>query len=605
MRRIVHSHNDINISEYTRDWHKYAAFEICFVFFFAFLLSQVDLDAIYGIITFNKLNTIGESVDWLVDVFINGTMQVLYMGFIAIAMNMAVFFTVRPDNVWRKSLRVILDRNLLIFLLCFSLLFLCIWLEINGPPLLKIVLIMTMQLISVGTLTRYVWSRSRWFKLASVVVTMSAGVWSWHSHNTDATLNKGMRILFHFAFEMNTVLIANVYLLMFMFICYLIVSTMLMELKSAQAGKAILYRKLLLAKFLDSVEGVDRSLERLKKWRYSEKLFKYVIYTVFRIKVDGMSFYTKLKLIESFSRIDLSLIYPAYLTKYIQFRNRTNLMLSLLFTGNSLAIVLFVLPYTSRKREAIVILLVILFSRLLSRTVEVGYAFSRDVLSSQSKASSLTGADRVKLAVTSIVEIAVTSTAFYFLYDHLGKLNYVVKPFEAGYAGYLSATLGSYLEALFNGAAIAVFNISYPMGSFVFTMLVHLIQVLNSVILITLSIANYLNMKKDVHMYVSEQTQDGVIVWYASLQDDGQVIRRKAATGRDEEEIKRSIMEKWHAKEINDSEYKELLACITEKPSQINDGYQVRKMTIGQLDNYVTETLRGGNRKDNRLRIWN
>ncbi|WP_262685204.1 hypothetical protein [Paenibacillus baimaensis] len=599
-----HSFSDIRMSEYKKDWHGYTVFQIFFVMVFVFLLNYIDLQAIYGIVAFDMLNSSVKSVDWLQNYFLYGSVQVIYICSVTIAMNIFMFFTVRPSPIWSRFLGIILDRNLSAFILSFFLFYFSMWAlnKIDVMPIWKLIVTIATLLASGGALARYVWMCSRWLKLASAVVTIGAVIFSWYSY--EAT--KGQHIVFRIFYVMINVFAANVYLLLFVLICFFLVIIVLLELRSAQEGKVFLHRRLLLSNFLNSAEAADHSLERLKKWKYSEELLKHAIHTVYRINAPSMDYFTKLKLIQSLTRIDLSLIYPVYLSQYIRFRNKTNLMLSFLFAANALAVVLFVLPYTSRKREAIVILLIILFSRLLSRTVEVGYAFSRDVLSSQPKGSALTGADRVRLAVTSIVEMAVTSSVVYFLYGHLKKLGDVVKPFENGYALYALDAFGDYLQALFGGVAIAVFNISYPMTEeFAFTMLVHLIQVLNSVILITLSIANYLNMKKDVHLYVAERTQDRLIIWYASLQDEGEVIKREVADGKDEEEVKHFLLEKWRAKEIGDQDYKEILVCIKEKPSR-NDGLdRVSKMTFEQLDRYVIETLREIRGKDNRPSMWN
>lgn len=142
------------------------------------------------------------------------------------------------------------------------------------------------------------------------------------------------------------------------------------------------------------------------------------------------------------------------------------------------------------------LLFAIVMYRLVTRFIEIGVAFYFDIKPDYTiKKTDLTNNDRVVLVLKSLIEITLLSSILYFEYS---LINNEVKNF--------SVVVLTFLESVKYAVAVALFNLSYPVNflkdmtginefkalklhnTFYF---VHLIQLLMSVLLISLSISSY------------------------------------------------------------------------------------------------------------------
>jgi len=94
--------------------------------------------------------------------------------------------------------------------------------------------------------------------------------------------------------------------------------------------------------------------------------------------------------------------------KYIKSNNNLNIFFS--------TVVFFVVIYFGDGAEYWYgVLFWLVFFRFISRSVEIMYAFGKDVTSNDNPDSDLTKFDRINLALKSYVEIYIYSSALYFL----------------------------------------------------------------------------------------------------------------------------------------------------------------------------------------------
>lgn len=195
---------------------------------------------------------------------------------------------------------------------------------------------------------------------------------------------------------------------------------------------------------------------------------------------------------------------PGALGEYVQMRNRRNLAVTIYI---SILLCLYIILFsvlsiinTEGEIEATFILInglkviiFILIVRLLSRSFEIVYAFIKDVTSRGSKSSNLDGKDRMKLAINSLIEITLLSAALrisYNLYrDIMTSTSWesILNPVRL---------IRFLIEEVFISIATMGFNVSYDGCSLNYVeQIVHLIQILVGIVLITLSIATYISMK--------------------------------------------------------------------------------------------------------------
>ncbi|OXS79121.1 hypothetical protein [Domibacillus enclensis] len=189
------------------------------------------------------------------------------------------------------------------------------------------------------------------------------------------------------------------------------------------------------------------------------------------------------------------------LASYIQYRNRTNVRLSfyllmILFSG--LYMYAFFLVYTNTSVEnftASITTVLNIFTwfmvlRFFARAFEIVKAFIGDVLSKETKETSLDGKDRLSLAIHSLLEMVLLVTVIRI--GHTLTIEYIHLKQMLEPVGVFTMAL----QQFFSSIAVAAFNISYSTGDPFLFEVVHIVQLIVSLSLITLSIASYLSYKE-------------------------------------------------------------------------------------------------------------
>lgn len=184
-------------------------------------------------------------------------------------------------------------------------------------------------------------------------------------------------------------------------------------------------------------------------------------------------------------------------TENIKMRNHNNLVIGLfLYSLSFLTIVMVTIDWL--EMFILYVLVWSIFIRMCLRTVEIGKAFYDDLTENSHKNSFLTGTDRIVLAIKSIGEIFLLSASIYllsypFLVDNQG-MKMCVDCFVLSFS-----TLWRVLEY---SLSVSIFNVSFPDPLFPestkgFVWLsTHVIQVIASLLLISISISGYMGGEK-------------------------------------------------------------------------------------------------------------
>ncbi|WP_195891667.1 hypothetical protein [Bacillus ndiopicus] len=263
----------------------------------------------------------------------------------------------------------------------------------------------------------------------------------------------------------------------------------------------------------------------------------------------------------------------------IKDRNVINLTISSFCTFIMIAIVLYQL-YSPSSNETIdeatlkiiVFFIVILLTRLLSRSYEIIMAFTSDVLSQAPKKSNLTGSDRIKLILKSLLEITVLSFGLKILY--LIFLDPLSLP-------YTSLSIKDTLLRFFETYAIQLFNVSFDRKFGLFFAIIHIIQISVSASLILLSLAIYSGGKSNQRMY-ELKIENGEYIF-----SEINVINNKAFTRTiySKKDFK-SFQDDWENNCI-DSEMFEQIQIAYQELQENNAKYQKQTEDIIQIfDNY-------------------
>ncbi|MFJ7971716.1 hypothetical protein [Psychrobacillus sp. NPDC096389] len=194
-------------------------------------------------------------------------------------------------------------------------------------------------------------------------------------------------------------------------------------------------------------------------------------------------------------------------TESVMFRNTNNLFVSIgiLILFNVFYLASLLLFGTEFSQTLLKVAFSFIFIRLSLRSIEICFAFYNDIKPNvKLKRTYLSGSERITLALKSIIEVIILSTLLYMIHDILkvgSNFNFatIFKFFNILFDSFLKAT------------AIAFFNISFEYKFTLFNIesfvsLVHLMQIISSVTLISISIANYLNLPKqhsDYELHVS------------------------------------------------------------------------------------------------------
>jgi len=207
-------------------------------------------------------------------------------------------------------------------------------------------------------------------------------------------------------------------------------------------------------------------------------------------------------------------------TSYVQLRNQTNLLISI-FTAIITLIIVIILTLISvielsYIKNLLFIIYTFIFLRLLSRCFEICIAFYQDIIAKKSlKNTLLTGTDRISLAIKSIIEIIFTVATLSIIEILYGTdlLNTLREQHD--FVQLIKLIIFSFS----NSIATSLFNISFPGSTHNITLLtlshhlIHIMQVITSLTLITLSIANYINLPKYSFYYELRETNTELILY--------------------------------------------------------------------------------------------
>lgn len=210
----------------------------------------------------------------------------------------------------------------------------------------------------------------------------------------------------------------------------------------------------------------------------------------------------------------------------------------------------------------------IVLIRFISRSVEIIYSFYNDIIEFKkvTKTTFLDGSNRIILALFSLAELSILAALLNFIhYFYIGDY------LENGDAsdGLLNglniifSTIHILLLSIMKSFSISFFNFSYPgdiglvgVSKFIL-LLVHLIQVIVSVVLITLSIANYLALPKEKIFYSVEKDVNTdfyqVVKYLVAPQFEKRVFIVKGINELDF--LERTIESYYECGSINSSEY--------------------------------------------------
>ncbi|WP_214892368.1 hypothetical protein [Exiguobacterium sp. H66] len=172
-------------------------------------------------------------------------------------------------------------------------------------------------------------------------------------------------------------------------------------------------------------------------------------------------------------------------TNSIKLRNNCNLALSLFFLLITILFMVLINYYIFKYKMLIFLILITpIFLRLVLRGFEIGRSFYMDLTTSKYPESFLTGTDRITLAIKSILEIVFLSSSIYLL----------CSLFECGW----SLKFDEIAKIILHAFSVSMFNISYSDedGILLIYQLTHVIQVVISLILITIGISGYMTRIK-------------------------------------------------------------------------------------------------------------
>lgn len=171
-------------------------------------------------------------------------------------------------------------------------------------------------------------------------------------------------------------------------------------------------------------------------------------------------------------------------TNIIKLRNNFNLLLSFLLVLITISFMLLIHSQPKYKMLIFLVLISPIFLRLILRGFEIGRSFYIDLTTSKYPESFLIGNDRMYLAVKSILEIVFLSSCVYLL----------CSLFECGW----TFKFGDIMKIILHAFSVSMFNISYSdeSGILLIYQFTHVIQVVISLILITVGISGYMTRIK-------------------------------------------------------------------------------------------------------------
>lgn len=206
----------------------------------------------------------------------------------------------------------------------------------------------------------------------------------------------------------------------------------------------------------------------------------------------------------------------------------------------------------------------VIFYRFITRFIEIGIAFYLDIKPTHKiKNTDLSSNDRVALVLNSLIEITLLASILYFEFKLIdGK----IKGFDD--------VLLIFVESFKYATAVAFFNVSYPLnlenGIPMFkdlklwsmlntTYFVHLIQLLMSVLLISLSINAYGSKNLTKSSYRLKQQGKNIFIIEVLYNEN---TEREVLPPTDPWSLEKELKKKWEGNELDTAAYAEILDLI-------------------------------------------
>lgn len=366
------------------------------------------------------------------------------------------------------------------------------------------------------------------------------------------------------------------YMLSFMllsFLIWMIWRTIIADYRSAENEKNKLLRKIYINNLLDGRANYFSKLKyQLKQDIGRDDFFRICINRLLDIR--DQSYFDKISIIRKLMHLNTDEQYYYKKAFYLDYRNRSNFYLALLLVINFLILAILVIPvFPTKEKEILFVLLFFIFARLLGRTVEISKAFYQDVISKEPKSSALTNAERIKLAIISIAEMAITSSIFYTAYYYFSvgdeSVLYIDNLFSKDHMVHAYQVINDSMLMLKKGVAVSFFNISFENGNF--TSFVHLLQLLNSIVLITISIANYLGMEKSRTYFTVEFENDKYHLIENIVPTSIEILKKKYLSDKNLEGLEEQTKNQWSTGNINEQDLSKILYTIKRKRENINN----------------------------------
>lgn len=234
-------------------------------------------------------------------------------------------------------------------------------------------------------------------------------------------------------------------------------------------------------------------------------------------------------------------------TENIKIRNQNNLIVGILIFLVTL-IEIYLTKTTSLTDFLLKFLVWMVFIRIILRTYEIGKAFYNDILESGYKNSFLTGKDRILLAFKSVIEISFLAASIY-------QLNTVFLANDPIFKYCLNVSC-AWWKTIEYAVSVSLFNVSFPESlipqsnrNFMW-LSTHAIQVISSVLLITIVINSYMGREKKLIYFESIITEDNEYVLLKKIKNsyrkENIILRVDLRGSKDKNDVRQKIVDKLH-----------------------------------------------------------
>ncbi|HFF3188950.1 TPA: hypothetical protein ACGCJB_002084 [Bacillus cereus] len=261
-------------------------------------------------------------------------------------------------------------------------------------------------------------------------------------------------------------------------------------------------------------------------------------------------------------------------TLHVQFRNQVNMAISIITAICTIILVVF---YTltsfieiSYMKNLLFITYIFIFLRLLSRSTEICIAFYQDIIAKKSlKNTLLTGTDRISLAINSIIEIFFTVATLSIIETIYSNdlLNILREQHD------ISQLVKLIIFSFSNSIATSLFNISFPGVTHKVTILalshqlIHIMQVITSLTLITLSIANYINLPKYSFYYELRETNTELIL-YKVFYTNNTKYEKLILSAQSIDSLSSTLHSSWQNGKLTDTDYLEVKEFLSDNKNK-------------------------------------